>query len=118
MFFRMLKKDLQKKKTMNTVLLMFIVLASMFLASGINNVVTVMNGTDNYLDKAGIGDFVIITMGGKSEDAEGKAGTVEKILRNEKTVKDYRIENVVYGSEGNVENISGKKLKAKNTTIF
>lgn len=118
MFFRMLKKDLQKKKTVNIVLLMFIVLASMFLASGINNVVTVMNGTDNYLDKAGIGDFVIITMGGKSEISEGRNSTVEKILRNEKTVKDYRIENVVYGSEGNVENISGKKLKAKNTTIF
>ena len=58
MFFRILKKDLQRKKTMNLILLIFIVLATMFVASGTNNVVTVMNGTDYYLDKAGIGDFM------------------------------------------------------------
>ena len=63
MLFRILKKDLKRKKTMNIILFLFVVLATMFVASGINNVVTVMNGTDYYLDKAGMGDFVIITMG-------------------------------------------------------
>ena len=28
--------------------------------SGINNIVTVMNATDYYLDKAGIGDYVVL----------------------------------------------------------
>ena len=63
MFFRILKKDFKRKKTMNVILWLFVILAAMFVASGINNVVTVMNGTDYYLDKAGIGDYVVITMG-------------------------------------------------------
>ena len=61
MLFRILKKDLKRKKTMNIILFLFIVLATMFVSSGINNVVTVMNGTDYYLDKAGVGDYIIIT---------------------------------------------------------
>ena len=54
MLFRILKKDLKRKKVMNAILLAFILLATMFVASGISNVVSVMNGTDSYLDKAGI----------------------------------------------------------------
>ena len=52
MLFRILKKDLKRKKVMNAILLCFILLATMFVASGISNVVSVMNGTDSYLDKA------------------------------------------------------------------
>ena len=58
MYLNILKKDLKRKKTMNMILLVFIILATMFVASGLNNVFTVMNGTDYYLDKAEIGDFV------------------------------------------------------------
>ena len=43
MFFRILKKDLKRKKVMNAILLSFILLATMFVASGISNVVSVMN---------------------------------------------------------------------------
>ena len=60
MFFRILKKDLKRKKAMNAVMLSFILLATMFVASGISNVVSVTNGIDSYLDKAGIGDYVVI----------------------------------------------------------
>ena len=45
MLFRILKKDLKRKKVMNAILLCFILLATMFVASGISNVVSVMNGT-------------------------------------------------------------------------
>lgn len=112
MFFRMLKNDLKKKKTMNIILLLFIVLASMFLASGINNVVTVMNGTDYYLDKAEVGDFIIITMG------DNAIGQLDGVLSKEKAVEDYRIENVVFGSQENVKKDAGDKLETKNTTVF
>lgn len=39
MLFRILKKDLKRKKVMNVILLAFILLATMFVASGISNVV-------------------------------------------------------------------------------
>lgn len=112
MLFRILKKDLKRKKTMNFILFMFIVLATMFVASGINNVVTVMNGTDYYLDKAGVGDFIIITMG------ENAVGALDQMLETEPAVEEYRMESVVYGAQDNVKTEEGTALKSKNTTIF
>ena len=46
MYLNILKKDLKRKKAMNVILLIFIILATMFVASGLNNVFTVINGTD------------------------------------------------------------------------
>ncbi|MCI6552515.1 MAG: ABC transporter permease [Lachnospiraceae bacterium] len=112
MLFRILKKDLKRKKTMNVILFLFIVLATMFVASGINNVVTVVNGTDYYLDKAGVGDFVIITMG------DNAVGALDEMLETEPAVLAYRIENVVFGAQDNVTAEDGTKVEAKNTTFF
>ena len=56
MLFRILKKDLKRKKVMNAILLCFILLATMFVASGISNVGSVMTGTESSLDQAEIGD--------------------------------------------------------------
>ena len=50
MFWDILRKDLKRKKTINIVILLFIILAAMFVASGLNNVLTVVNGTDYYLN--------------------------------------------------------------------
>lgn len=112
MLFRILKRDLKRKKTMNVILFLFIVLSAMFVASGINNVVTVINGTDYYLDKAGVGDYVIITMG------ENAVGALDEMLKSEPAVKDYHMECVVYGAQDNVTGEDGSALKSKNTTIF
>lgn len=112
MFFRILKKDLKRKKVMNAILLSFILLATMFVASGISNVVSVMNGTDSYLDKAGIGDYVIISMG-----ADSKA-TMDEILHEMDSIRDYRIEPVVFGEKSNLTGMDGEVLEAKNSAIY
>lgn len=112
MLLRILKKDLKRKKTMNIILFLFIILATMFVASGINNVVSVMNGTGYYLDKAGVGDFVIITMG------DGSVGCLDEMLAKEKAVKEYRLEQVVYGTPEDITKADGSEVECKNTTIF
>lgn len=112
MLFRILKKDLKRKKTMNMILFLFIVLATMFVASGINNVATVMNGTDYYLNQAGVGDFVIITMG------DGAVGALDEMLETEPAVIDYRLERTVFGTQDNVSTADGGKVESKNTSIF
>ena len=91
MFFRILKKDLKRKKVMNAVLLSFILLAAMFVASGLSNVVSVMNGTGHYLKKAGIGDYVVISMGEESKTA------LEDVLQGNDDIKECRIEPVIWG---------------------
>ncbi len=112
MLFHILKNDLKRKKTMNMILFLFIVLATTFMSSGLNNVVTVMNGTDYYLDKAGVGDFVIVTMGDNS------VGCLDEMLETEEAVKAYRMETVVYGSPDTVTAEDGTKLKGQNTTTI
>ena len=63
MYFTILKKDLKRKRTMAVIIFLFTVLAACFVASGINNTVTVMNGTDYFFEKAGVSDFVIVDAG-------------------------------------------------------
>lgn len=112
MFLRILKKDLKRKKTINIILLLFMILSSMFVASGLNNVITVMNGTDYYLDKAGLGDFMLVTSGDQS------TGEMVKVLEKEPAVKDYRIERVVFGDENKLLLEDGGTVKTKNSILL
>lgn len=112
MYLNILKKDLKRKKTMNIILLLFITLATMFVASGLNNVFTVINGTDYYLDKAEIGDFTVITMGDDS------TGFADDILAGADCIKSYKIENCIYGSQDSVSRVDGSDVETKNTTLF
>lgn len=112
MYLNILKKDLRSKKTMNMILLVFIILATMFVASGLNNVFTVMNGTDYYLDKAEIGDFVVITMGNES------TGYADGILDKADCVNGYKIETCIFGSQDSVSHLDGAEVETKNTALF
>ncbi len=112
MYLNILKKDLKRKKAMNIILLIFIILATMFVASGLNNVFTVINGTDYYLDKAEIGDFVVITMG---DDSRGHA---DSILEKADCVKSHKIETCIFGSQDSVSRIDGSTVETKNTALF
>lgn len=61
MYLRILKKDLKRKRTMNIILLIFIILAAMFIASSVNNMVTVSNALDNYFERAEVPDYWFAT---------------------------------------------------------
>ncbi len=112
MYLNILKKDLKRKKTMNVILLMFIILAVMFVSSGFNNVFTVINGIDYYFDKAGIGDFAFITMGDNS------TGNATAVLDNTECVKSYKIERCIFGSQNSVTRTDDTDVETKNTTLF
>ena len=103
MYLRILKNDLRRKKTMNIILLLFVILSSMFASSSMNNIVTVMNGTDYYLDKADMGDYFIVTM---QKDAVEKLSSV---LDNTKAVDSYKYEDIMTLTSGNFKR-DGKKL--------
>ena len=75
-------------------------------------IVSVMNGTDSYLDKAGIGDYVVISMG-----ADSKA-SIDEILHEMESIRDYRIEPVVFGEKSNLKDMHGEELEAKNSVIY
>lgn len=68
MYLRILKKDLKRKKTMNTILLIFVILAVTFTASSVNNMVTVATALDGYFEMAEVPDYWFATS--YSEEAE------------------------------------------------
>ncbi|SFB07577.1 putative ABC transport system permease protein [Acetitomaculum ruminis DSM 5522] len=109
MYLNILKKDLRHKKTMNIILLLFAILASMFVSAGLANVVTVMNGTDYFLDLAGVEDYVIITQNGGEN--------VEEILKSSPNVTSYKKENCFWGSKDDLS-VEGKKIELKNNTLL
>lgn len=110
MFFHILKRDLKRKKTMNTILLLFIIIASMFMASSIPNIITVMNGTDYYLDKAGVGDYLVCGMG------EQSFTTMDKLLADDSLYKECRKDEVIFVTKNYVTK-NGEALDA-NPTMF
>ena len=112
MFFRILKKELKKKKAMNLIVLLFITLAAMFVGAGLNNVISVMNGTSYYLDQAGVGDYVIITMGTDS------VGALDKMLKTEPAIDAYRLDTVIYGSQDLLKKGDGSKIETKNVLLM
>ena len=59
MFWRILKKDLKRKKTMNIILLLFVILCSMFAAAAVNNIIAVTGGIEHYFNAAGVPDAVV-----------------------------------------------------------
>lgn len=71
MFWRILKKDLKRKKTMNIILLLFIILCSMFAAAAVNNIIAVTGGIEHYFDAAGVPEAMVYI--------EGESGLEDEI---------------------------------------
>lgn len=60
MFLNILKNDLRRKKTINLIILVFVVLSSMFFSSSMNNILSVLGGVDPFLDMAGMKDYFVL----------------------------------------------------------
>ncbi|SEK89798.1 ABC transporter permease [Ruminococcus albus] len=89
MFFRILKKDLKRKKTMNIILLLFIILCSMFAAASVNNIIAVTGGIDHYFDMANVPD-ISVTLSKKNDEFEKELNELPSI-KEIKTEKYFEI---------------------------
>ncbi len=94
MYLNILKKDLKRKKTMNVIVLLFVILSAMFAASSVNNIIAVTTGIDYYFDKAGMLDYFIVTLDSSSEG-------MEELLDSEASVTDYRRERSIFADRTN-----------------
>lgn len=103
MYLKILKKDLKRKKTMNCILLLFVILSVMFSASSVNNIITVTGGLDYYFEKAGISDYAFIT---KKADS---ANSISTILEKDRSVKDFKKEEIIFLTAENLKK-DGKNL--------
>lgn len=97
MFFNILKRDLKRKKTMNIVLLIFIIMASMFLASSVNNLITVSGAVDNFIEISKVPDIFFITVGNKGEDE------IEGYLKESDYTDEYQVISMFNISNDDIE---------------
>jgi len=74
MFWRILKKDLKRKKTMNIILLLFVILCSMFASAAVNNIIAVTGGIEHYFDAADVPDVTVQMLSSGKNDFEEKVG--------------------------------------------
>ena len=89
MYLHILKRDLKRKKTMNAIILVFVILSAMFFSSSVNNIISVLGGLDRYLDMAGMMDHVAMVM--EPDSGEPLADQ----LRDNSKVKNFKRENVL-----------------------
>ncbi len=107
MFWRILKKDLKRKRAMNVILLVFIILASMFMSSGVSNIITVTTALDSYFEMADVPDYWVMSEN-KSSDKD-ICGTLE----NASAIDEFRIEEFVRMSQSNITRV-GEPLDDSN----
>ncbi len=74
---------------MNVILLVFIILASMFMSSGVSNIITVTTALDSYFEMADVPDYFAMSEN-KSSDKD-ICGTLE----NASAIDEFRIEEFV-----------------------
>lgn len=103
MFWRILKKDLKRKKTMNIILLLFVILCSMFAAAAVNNIIAVTGGIEHYFDEADVPDVNVQMFNSGESDFEEKIGGLA-------SVKEIRTEHWLCLSSSKYFRYNGKKL--------
>lgn len=90
MYLNILKKDLKRKKTMNIIVLLFVVLATMFVASSVNNIINVTTALDDYFEMANMPDYFLYTTN------KNLAVDIDETLNSASAVDSYQVENVLY----------------------
>ncbi len=101
MYFNILKKDLKRKRTMNIIVFLFIILAATFVSSSVNNLMTISNAMDAYIEKTGVADFTVVAF------ESGKDGVDEFAKTNENIIDYNYIENPMISNK-NVKLNDGK----------
>ena len=105
MYLRILKKDLKRKKTMNAILLIFVILAATLIASSANNLITVSSALDNFSDKANVPDHWFATT--NTDDLERFEAFAEE------NGYDYTVSRFIQIEPKNVL-IEGRKFEYSN----
>lgn len=90
MYLNILKKDLKRKKAMNVILMVFIILATMFVSSSVNNILSVTTALDSYFEMADVPDYMAMTIN-KSAKAD-----IDEILDSAASIKSYSKEKIMF----------------------
>lgn len=117
MYFKILKKDLKRKKSMHLILLIFVLLATMFISSSLNNLFVATSGTEYFFEQAGLTDYLILTMRGSYDGDDSNEKAIQEFLEAQKSVDTYTVDPCMYLAKTNIE-FKDKREINQSTMIF
>lgn len=110
MFFHILKKDLKRGRTMNTIILLFVIISVMFISGSVNSMISVTSSLDNYFENAGIPEVMCATYN------RTETQTVEKVLENDMDrISKIEYEPMWYMDHEDITFADGKETEFKAT---
>ena len=119
MNFKILKRSLKSKKTINFILLVFIMLAAMFIAGSVNNLILITGGLDSYFEKAEVDDYVIIScLGGSAENPLEAQVMLEDYLTENEYVNNYSMDHAVFTGNSQIKKEDGSDLELNGTVLI
>ena len=110
MYLNILKKDLKRKRAMNVILMIFIILATMFVSSSVNNILSVTTALDNYFEISDVPDYFLALKGRDSSKS------MDEKLTDVECVTDCGYEEIIL-AENNAFIFKGKEIDFKTTSI-
>lgn len=110
MYLNILKKDLKRKKAMNIILLIFIIIATMFVSSSVNNIISVTTALDDYLEMADAPDYLTMTIN------KTVTSDIDEIIDSAASIEKYEKEHILFMSTDNMtfEDESQEALSGTN----
>ena len=112
MFSRILKNDLKRKKTMNIILMIFVILSVMFASSSMNIMISVYGGIDYFIEKAEMSDCVMISKAPYDDNP------AEEYFENATSVTSYGKESIIFYSAKNLFKDGEKYVEFENPGII
>lgn len=108
MYLNILKRDLKRKKTMNIILLLFIILSCTFISSSVNNFVSITGSLDGFFERAELKDVVFYTINPKLSET-----AIEDYLNSVKETKGWFFDDNAVVAENDLT-VNGKNLTFSN----
>lgn len=112
MFRKILGNDLKRKKSMNFIILIFIVLATTFISGAVQNISVVISGIDYYLEQANVSDFFMAVYGNTEENDR----KIQDFFKTEENVTNYQKEEILLVDK--LQDKDREKLEYSNYCII
>jgi putative ABC transport system permease protein len=112
MFIKILKRDFKRKRAMNTILFVFMLTASILIASSTNLMYSTSTAVDYFIQKSKVADVISLTFFDQKI-----IDSVESWSRNSQIVKEYEKEDAIYIDEKKVTASTGKLLRDTSALV-
>lgn len=113
MILNILRNDLKRKRTMNIILFLFILMATTFISSSVNNIIAIANAMNHYIEKSGISDLTVYVF-----DNEGNVKGMDDFMSTNEGVNDVKTVHYPYISSSDLSFLEEREFDCTTPLIL